>query len=55
MTAEPVQLGLDAIDSILLLLTLAVCIVNFSGGRTNVLQGFIHLLIFAAWIVLIFD
>tara|TARA_Y100000589_G_scaffold288461_1_gene289877 strand:- start:1376 stop:2464 length:1089 start_codon:yes stop_codon:yes gene_type:complete len=55
ITSEPVQLGLDPVDTILLLLTLGLCIVNFSGGRTNVLQGFIHLLVFAAWIVLIFD
>lgn len=55
ITSEPVQLGLDPVDAILLCLTLALCVINFSGGRTNVLQGVIHLLLFAAWIVLIFD
>ena len=55
ITGEPIQLGLDPVDTILLLLTLGLCVVNFSGGRTNVMQGVIHLLVFAAWLVLIFD
>jgi len=55
ITSEPVQLGLDPVDAILLCLTLGLCIINFSGGRTNALQGVIHLLLFAAWVVLIFD
>ena len=55
ITSEPVQLGLEPVDAILLCLTLGLCIVNFSGGRTNALQGVIHLLLFAAWVVLIFD
>ncbi|MCH2133862.1 MAG: hypothetical protein MK116_08940 [Phycisphaerales bacterium] len=55
ITGEPVQLGLDSVDAILLCLTLALCVINFSSGRTDVLQGFIHLLVFMAWVVLIFD
>ncbi|MEE2906894.1 MAG: calcium:proton antiporter [Planctomycetota bacterium] len=55
ITGEPVQLGLDVVDTILLCLTLGLCVINFLGGRTNMLQGFIHLLVFGAWIVLIFD
>ncbi|MDG2422840.1 MAG: hypothetical protein P8M22_02545 [Phycisphaerales bacterium] len=55
ITGEPIQLGLDLVDTILLCLTLALCVINFQGGRTNMMQGFVHLLVFAAWIVLIFD
>ena len=55
ISGEPVQLGLEPVDTILLCLTLGLCVINFLGGRTNMLQGFIHLLVFGAWIVLIFD
>jgi len=55
ITGEPIQLGLDLVDTILLCLTLALCVINFQGGRTNMMQGFIHLLVFAAWLLLIFD
>lgn len=54
-TGIKVELGLEPVDIILLLLTLAVCTVNFGRGRTNVLQGFVHLLLFATYIVMIFD
>jgi len=52
---KKVVLGLDAVDSTLLLLTLGVCIVTFGSGRTNVLQGAVHLVLFLAYLVLIFD
>jgi Ca2+:H+ antiporter len=51
----PVQLGLSRVDSLLLILTLLVSTVTFAGGRTNILQGGVHAVIFMAWIVLIFD
>ncbi|MEK6248264.1 MAG: ionic transporter y4hA, partial [Planctomycetales bacterium] len=54
-TDTKVELGLDPVNIILLLLTLAVCTVNFGRGRTNVLQGVVHLLLFVTYIVLIFD
>jgi Ca2+:H+ antiporter len=38
----------------LLLLTLAVSLVTFGSGKTNVLQGCIHLLLFAVFLLLIF-
>jgi Ca2+:H+ antiporter len=50
-----VQLGLDPVEMVLLILTLAVSALTFTGGRTNVLQGAIHLVLFAAFIVLIFS
>jgi len=33
-------------------LTLAVSLVTFSSGRTNILQGAIHLVLFAAYVML---
>ena len=50
-----VELGLDQIEMVLLLLTLAVSTLTFTGGRTNVLQGAIHLALFLAFALLIFD
>jgi Ca2+:H+ antiporter len=50
-----VELGLDQVEMILLLLTLAVSTLTFTGGRTNILQGAIHLLLFFVFIVLIFN
>jgi Ca2+:H+ antiporter len=50
-----VELGLDQVEMLLLLLTLAVSTLTFTGGRTNVLQGAVHLLLFFAFIVLIFN
>jgi Ca2+:H+ antiporter len=48
-------LGLQNTDFAMLLLTLAVSMVTFASGRTNVLQGAVHLLLFAAYILLIFQ
>jgi Ca2+:H+ antiporter len=50
-----VQLGLDQLDELLLMLTLLVSVVTFSSGRTNILQGVVHIVLFLAWLVLIFD
>jgi len=48
-------LGLQAGNAVLLVLTLAVSLVTFSSGRTNILQGAIHLVLFGAYIMLIFE
>jgi Ca2+:H+ antiporter len=50
-----VELGLDPVEMVLLLLTLAVSTLTFTGGRTNILQGAIHLVLFFAFVVLIFN
>ena len=47
-------LGLSATDLLLLVLIFAVSIVTFSSGRTHLLQGAVHLLIFIAFLVLLF-
>jgi Ca2+:H+ antiporter len=55
VTREPIVLGLQNTDSVMLLLTLAVSVVTFASGRTNVLQGLVHLILFAAYLFLIFQ
>ena len=52
---QNVVLGLESTDSLLLLLTLGVCMVTFGSGRTNVLQGAVHMVLFFAYVGLIFD
>ncbi len=55
VTGEHIELGLTSEYLVILVLTLLLCIVNFGSGRTNMLQGLIHLIVFAAYVVLIFD
>ena len=38
---------------LLLLLTLATSVVTFASGRTNVVQGAVHLILFAAYLLFI--
>jgi hypothetical protein len=38
-----------------LILTLALSMITFTSGRTNMLQGVVHLQLFAAYILLIFQ
>jgi Ca2+:H+ antiporter len=54
-TGEPLVLGLVGADAVLLLLTLLVSVVTFASGRTSVLQGAVHLVLFLAYVVLVFD
>jgi Ca2+:H+ antiporter len=55
LTKRTVIIGLGPVNSMLLILTLAVSIVNFSSGRSNIVHGLIHLILFAAYVALIFD
>jgi len=55
LTNRDVELGLNHREMVLLLLTLAVNTLTFTGGRTNVLQGAVHLVLFFAFLLLIFD
>ena len=50
----PLQLGLGPKDLVLLFLTFAVGTITLSTGRTNVMQGAVHLVIFAAFVFLAF-
>jgi Ca2+:H+ antiporter len=54
VTGKTIQLGLSPVNQILLLVTLAVSTLTCITGRTNVLNGFIHLVLFVAYFVLIF-
>jgi Ca2+:H+ antiporter len=49
---RPLRLGLAPKDLVLLALTFAVSAITLGTGRTNVLQGAVHLLIFAAFVFL---
>ncbi|MFM9092778.1 MAG: calcium:proton antiporter [Verrucomicrobiota bacterium] len=48
----PLELGIPPKDLVLFLLTVAVSIVTLAAGRTHVLQGLVHLVIFAAFLFL---
>jgi Ca2+:H+ antiporter len=48
--AQPLQLGLGAKEQVLLALTLLVGVITLGTGRTTVLQGIAHLVIFAAFL-----
>src|SRR5207249_1229347 len=54
ITKRPVTLGVQGGNLPLLLLTLAVSVVTFTSRKTNVLQGCVHLLLFAIFVLLIF-
>ncbi|HET9800548.1 MAG TPA: ionic transporter y4hA, partial [Chthoniobacterales bacterium] len=53
-TDHPVVLGIQGGNIPLLVLTLGVTMITFSSGKTNVLQGCVHLLLFAVFLLLIF-
>jgi len=46
-------LGVEHTDMVMLLLTLVVCVITFASGRTNVMQGAVHLVLFTAYLLLI--
>ncbi len=46
----PLELGLNAMSEILLALTVFVGVITLSTGRTTVLQGVVHLVIFATFL-----
>jgi Ca2+:H+ antiporter len=54
-TGKPMILGLDPTSMTLLLLTLLLSTLTFSGPRTTVLEGSVHLVVFLVYIVLIFS
>ncbi|HEY7162009.1 MAG TPA: calcium:proton antiporter [Acidobacteriota bacterium] len=52
---KTIILGLAPADMVLLLLTLSVGMITFALERTNVLFGAVHLLLFLAYLMLIFE
>jgi Ca2+:H+ antiporter len=55
LTDRTIVLGLDALDAVLLVLTLGLSTLTFASGRTNILLGAVHLVLFCAYLVLMFD
>jgi len=54
-TGKTMVLGLDPTGIALLALTLMLSTLTFSGSRTTVLEGTVHLVVFLVYIVLIFS
>lgn len=54
-TGKSIILGLPPAEMVLLALTLGVSFITFTSRRTNVLLGAVHLLLFFAYLILIFD
>lgn len=48
-------LGLSAANMMMLVLTFGVSILTLGSGRTNAMQGLVHLLLFLAYVVLLFS
>ncbi len=49
------MLGADPTDLLLVALTLVLSLLTFSGPRTTVLEGAVHLLVFLVWVVQLFS
>ena len=47
-------LGLNAQDTVLLALTFILSMLTFGTGRTNILFGLVHLVVFAVFLFLVF-
>ena len=54
LTGTPLELGLSNVEIVLLAVTLFVCQMTFSGAPTNILLGLVHLVLFFAYLVLVF-
>ena len=55
LTSKHIILGLGPVELVLLLATFFSSLLVFAGNRTNMLAGAVHLVLFAAYAVLIFD
>jgi len=55
VTGQTVVLGLEPAEIVLLAVTLMLSTLTFSGPRTTMLEGAVHLVIFFVYIVLIFS
>jgi len=53
LTGRPIILRTEHGDLLMLVLTLAVSVLTFASGRTNVIQGAVHLILFAAYLMLV--
>ncbi|MFM8763941.1 MAG: calcium:proton antiporter [Spartobacteria bacterium] len=55
ITSKHIILGLGPVELVLLIATFFSSVLVFAGNRTNMLAGAVHLVLFAAYAVLIFD
>jgi len=55
VTGKTVALGLGPVNMVLLFTTILVSIVTFSGTKTNIIHGTVHLIVFLAYLMMIFD
>ncbi len=55
LAGKPIIFGLDPIDITLLSLTLVLSTTTLSSSRTNILLGAVHLVVFLAYVLLIFQ
>lgn len=55
VTGNKIVLGLDPVESILFMTTALVSVVTFTSSRTNVIHGVVHLILFLAYLVMLFD
>jgi Ca2+:H+ antiporter len=51
---QPLELGIDQENTVLLVLSFLVAMLTYGQGRTNLLSGFVHLVLLASYIFLIF-
>lgn len=51
---KQIELGLSSRDTLLLALTLFLSLLTFGSGRTNILAGLVHLIVFATYLFLVF-
>ena len=55
ITSNTIVLGLNGVESVMLIITLFVSVINLSSGRSNLIQGSIHFILFALYLLLLFD
>lgn len=53
LTDRTVVLGLENVDMVLLALTLGMTVLTYGSGRTNILLGAVHLLLFLTYLALL--
>jgi Ca2+:H+ antiporter len=55
LIGREIVLGVEHTDTVMILLTLFVSVVTFASGRTNAIQGAVHVVLFAVYLALIFQ
>jgi Ca2+:H+ antiporter len=51
---KPLVLGLSNQDMVLLVLTFVISMLTFGTGRTNILFGLVHMVVFAVFLFMVF-